>query len=190
MKPSELKTWQSITLGIICGAVILASILLITLPDQMTPLTILPTVTVPPYQVYVIGAVRTPGVVQLTRNSRIQDAINASGGVMDDANLAQINLAAVVTDGQKIIIPKIGDPPIQDSTTKVESSLAETPVISLNSANQQDLEKLPGIGEEKAKAIIIEREKRGRFQSIDELSEISGITRNLLNQIRPFLYID
>jgi competence protein ComEA len=190
MKQSELKTWQSLIFGIIIGAVILAAIFIISLPDRMTPLIILPTVTFSPFQVYVVGAVKIPGVVQLSRNSRIQDAINASGGVLDDADLAQLNLAALVTDGQKIFVPKIGDPKIQESMTNSVPNSTEKTFISLNSANQKDLEKLPGIGEEKAKAIIIEREKRGRFQSIDELSEISGITQNLINQIRPFLYID
>jgi competence protein ComEA len=190
MKLPELKTWQSILFGMVLGAAILAAVVLISLPDRMSPLVILPTVTVSPIKIHITGAITNPGVVNIPVNSRIQDAINAAGGVTDEADLAPINLAAVVTDGQKIIIPILGETLDQNSVTVQKSSSDGSLLISLNSADQKELEKLPGIGEEKAKAIIAERDKRGRFQFVDDLSDIPGFTQNLLNQIRPFLYIE
>ncbi|HEX7557491.1 MAG TPA: hypothetical protein VF338_12755, partial [Leptolinea sp.] len=77
MKPSELKTWQSITLGILVGAVAIAAIILISLPDRMTPLVILPTSSPPLMQIYITGAVKSPGVVFLSPDKRIQDALLA-----------------------------------------------------------------------------------------------------------------
>jgi competence protein ComEA len=190
MKPPELKTWQSILLGMILGAVILAAALLVSLPDRMTPIIQLPTSTVSLLQVYVVGAVKSPGVVQVPVDSRIQDVLNAADGVNDNADLGQLNLAAVVGDGQKIYVPVPGEIPNQTGTEYASNTKDDSFHISLNSASQKELEKLPGIGEEKAKAIIAEREKRGRFQSIDDLMDIPGITQKIFIQIRPYLYLD
>jgi competence protein ComEA len=188
MKPPELKTWQSIAFGMILGAVLLASALLISLPDRMSPIAILPTITISPIQIHMVGAINNPGVVLIPLNSRIQDAINAAGGVTDKADLGQLNLAARVNDGQKVIVPVLGE--TLESIPTQKTSSEEIPVLSINKATQEDFEKLPGIGEEKARAIIAEREKRGQFQSVDELLQIPGITQNIFNQIRPFLVMD
>jgi competence protein ComEA len=190
MKPPDLKTWQSITIGMILGAIILAAGLLISLPDRMSPIVILPTTTISPIQVYVVGEIKEPGVVQISLNSRIQDVINAAGGATENADLSQLNLAARVSDGQKVVVPEVGKNLITQSTALPQSSIVEIPTISINSASQKEFEKLPGIGEEKAKAIISEREKRGRFQSIDEVSQVPGITQNIFIQIRPYLCLD
>lgn len=190
MKPPELKTWQSILLGMVLGAILLAAVILVSLPDRMTPIKILPTSTASLLQVHVIGAVKAPGVVRVPVDSRIQDVLLSAGGAQDNADLAQLNLAAIVTDGQKISVPLIGENPEFVGMKSVEKGSDSSSLIALNSASQKELEKLPGIGEEKAKAIVAEREKRGGFHSINELKEISGITQNIFDQIRPFLYLD
>jgi competence protein ComEA len=193
MKPPELNQWQSITLGILAGAVIMAAALLISLPDRTVPLTLLPSVSPAPLVVYVTGQVKSAGVYHLSPGSRVQDVIDASGGLLPDADLQQVNPAALVVDGQKIEILKIGQS-IEQASKSVEKN-ADTGSnsrlrISLNKATQKELESLPGIGEEKAKSIIIEREIKGRFQSVDELLNIDGITQKLMDQIRSYLYIE
>ena len=190
MKLPELNTWQSILLGIVTGATVLAAVFSVTLPDRMTPLRILPTMTMSPYQVYVSGAVKNPGVVVLPSGSRVQNAINAAGGAADNADLQQLNLAAIVNDGQKIFVPGFSEKTHYAATDAVSNSVENDLQISLNQASQKEFETLPGIGEEKAKAILLERQKRGKFNSIDELLEIPGITRNIINQIRPYIVLD
>jgi competence protein ComEA len=189
MKPPELKTWQAILLGFIGGAITLTAVFYISLPDKMIPLTILPTSTPAPVVIYVTGAVVKPGVLQISPDSRIQDAILAAGGSLESSDLDQINLAAPVVDGQKIFIPIKGEPVASQKSTN-STKVTETLSIHLNTATAKDLELLPGIGEEKAAAIVAERAKRGRFQSIDDLLTVSGISKNILLQIKPFTILD
>lgn len=189
MKLPENRTWLPVAFGVVIGAILLAAIMLISLPDRTTPLNILPTRTAAPFQVYVTGAVNKPGVVKVIPGSRVQDALKAAGDVLPAADLQQINLASIVTDGQKIVVPIIGEM-VQQKSLNITLPNDDTLVMSLNKATQKDLEKLPGIGEEKAKAIIAERLNRGSFQSVDELSEITGFSEKLINQIRPYLTIE
>jgi competence protein ComEA len=189
MKPPELKTWQAILLGFIGGAVALAAAISISLPDRMVPLTMLPTNTPAPVIVHVSGAVNKPGLYTLSPENRVQDAVIAAGGTTELADLDKVNLAAPVVDGQKIDIPLIGVPSNQQNSSGIVGA-SETLVIHLNTATIKDLDLLPGIGTEKAAAIIAEREKRGRFQSIDELLTIPGISKNIFEQIQPFIMLD
>jgi competence protein ComEA len=193
MKPPELNQWQSIALGIVIGAAVMAAGLLISLPDRTIPLSILPTLTPSPLVIYLTGEVKSPGVLQVSPGSRIQDVVTASGGLLPEADIEQINLAAPVTDGQKIHIPRIGQQVAQTSKTMLKNTSPETDStmqISLNKATQKELESLPGIGEEKASDIISEREKRGGFLSVDDLLGINGFSQKLIDQIRPYLYIE
>ncbi|MEI8132301.1 MAG: helix-hairpin-helix domain-containing protein [Leptolinea sp.] len=189
MKPPDLKIWQAILLGFIGGAVTLAALFYISLPDKMVPLIILPTATSSPIIVYVTGAVVNPGVLHLAPQSRVQDSITEAGGPLETAALDQINLAAPIVDGQKIYVPIKGELIVQQQSEKTTTP-TETTIIHLNTATAKDLDLLPGIGEERAAAIIIEREKRGRFQSIEDLLTVSGISKNLFLQIQPFIMLD
>ncbi len=190
MKPPELNQWQSIALGVVAGAAIMAAAFVVTLPDRTIPLTILPTATPSPLVVYITGAVKSPGVFHVQPGSRIQDVIEASGGYLEGADLQRINLAAPVSDGQRIDIPLTGivETRVQAKSTEINS--AEILNVSLNTASQKELESLPGIGVEKASKILAEREKRGRFLKIDDLLEIDGFSQKLVEQIRPYLYIE
>ena len=192
MKPPELNQWQSILLGILIGAVIIAAAFVISLPDRSVPLKLLPTLTQAPVLVHVSGAVKSPGVVQVIPGSRVQDVINAAGGFLPEADQNRANLAAVVIDGQKIQIPVMGEEkePDTKSASKSLSGETESTLISLNTASQKELESLPGIGQEKAKDIIAEREKRGGFQSVDDLLQIDGFSAKLMEQIKPLVYIE
>lgn len=168
----------------------MAAAFVVTLPDRSVPLTVLPTGTTPPLVIYITGAVKNPGVFNVQPGSRIQDVIETSGGYLESADLQRINLAAPVSDGQRIDIPFSGEDSDRVSAKSTDQNTAGIQNISLNMASQKELESLPGIGVDKATKILTEREKRGRFQKVDDLLEIDGFSQKLVDQIRPYLYIE
>jgi competence protein ComEA len=129
--------------------------------------------------VHVAGAVGKPGVVELTQGARVVDAVKAAGGGTADADLDRLNLAAVLTDGQRVFVPKGGqsDPLPGAGTGTGAGGSSGTPAgpVSLNTASQAELETLPGVGPVLAQAIIAERERRGGFRSVNELRNVRGI---------------
>jgi competence protein ComEA len=153
--------------------------------------------------VHVVGAVRASGVVQLTNGARVRDAIVAAGGATADADLQRMNLAAKVTDGQRIVVPRIGQPdppPIAGSDptgagdgaatsggTTADGSPTEP--ININTATEQQLEALPGIGPSLAAAIVQEREKLGGFKTIDDLKQVRGIGDGRFADIRDHVTV-
>ncbi len=129
--------------------------------------------------VHVAGDVARPGVVRVAAGARVVDAIEAAGGGLPDADLDRLNLAAKVTDGQRVAVAKIGAPaPVEAgaATGGVDpAGGASTGPINLNTATAAQLEELPGIGPSLAAAIIAEREKRGGFTAVSELQDVRGI---------------
>lgn len=129
--------------------------------------------------VHVAGDVVRPGVVRVSAGARVVDAIEAAGGGLPDADLDRLNLAAKVTDGQRVAVAKIGAPaPIETGAATGGADPAggaATGPINLNTATATQLEELPGIGPSLAAAIIAEREKRGGFTAVTELQDVRGI---------------
>ncbi len=99
------------------------------------------------------------------------------GGGLGDADLDRLNLAAKVVDGERIFVPKVGqaDPAPASSASGGASAPGSTGPINLNTATQAELEELPGIGPSLAQAILTERQRRGRFTSVNELRTVRGI---------------
>lgn len=127
--------------------------------------------------VHVAGAVAEPGVIELGAGSRVIDAVEAVGGARPDGDLDRLNLAATVADGQRVMVPVIGQPlpPGDPAGATGDPTLVEGGLLDLNTATQEQLEELPGIGPALAGAILDEREKRGGFQSVDDLKGVRGI---------------
>jgi competence protein ComEA len=129
--------------------------------------------------VHVAGAVATPGVVTLPAGRRVVDAIDAAGGAAADADLDRLNLAAPLSDGQRIAVARRGQPaPPLDATaagTTAEGGSENGGPVNLNTATQQQLESLPGIGPTLAQAIIDERERSGGFRAVEDLRRVHGI---------------
>lgn len=121
----------------------------------------------------VSGAVRKPGVVRVNSGSRVFEAVDQAGGVSEDADLRTINLAAVVRDGQKIYIPRVGEMMLE--STENNWSTNERDKLDLNSASASSLEELDGIGVKTAEKIIAYREEHGGFRNVEELMQVSGI---------------
>lgn len=132
--------------------------------------------------VHVAGAVLHPGVVELDSGARVIDAVEAAGGGLTDADLDRLNLAAKVVDGQRVLVQRVGDPPVPDAAVADPGGgaggpdgAATTTLVDLNSATSVQLEELPGIGPALAEAIITERTRRGGFRSVNELRDVRGI---------------
>lgn len=160
-----------------------------------------PTPTAQRLLVHVAGQVREPGVVSLGAGARVQDAVEAAGGLADDADTSRVNLARPVTDGERIWVPQPGEEvpelveaPVSPGVgggdaagTGVGSGAQEgagSP-INLNTADQAMLEELPGVGPVTAAAIIQWRSEHGLFSSPDELLEVSGIGEATLEKLLP-----
>jgi competence protein ComEA len=137
------------------------------------------TTTTAEFWVDVTGAVVHPGVYRLPSGARATDAVAMAGGPAADGELESINLAARVSDGQRIYVPRRGEPPPagQGVTSSPEP-------VDLNSATLEQLDTLPGVGPATARAIIDWRTQHGRFQSVDDLSHIRGLGRSRIDALR------
>lgn len=137
-----------------------------------------------PVIVDVAGWVRRPGVYEFASGDRVIDAVNRAGGARKGADLTTLNLAAPLTDGTQIVVPKPGaTAPGGTGTTSTTSGAA---LININTASEIDLETLPGVGPVTAAAIIDYRTQNGPFAAVDDLIDVSGIGPATLEQIRPF----
>ncbi|NLJ33035.1 MAG: ComEA family DNA-binding protein [Firmicutes bacterium] len=121
--------------------------------------------------IHVAGAVAKSGVYRLPEGSRVIDALEAAGGGREDADIHALNLADVLTDGQRYYVPTLEETAGQNGST---SGLAGGKV-NINRASQAELETLPGIGPVLAQRIISHREGQGPFQRPEDLKKVSGI---------------
>ncbi|MDQ2952131.1 MAG: SLBB domain-containing protein [Chloroflexota bacterium] len=129
----------------------------------------------------VAGAVVRPGVVRLAYGTRVGDAIAAAGGPAPEADLGALNRAALLRDGARVYVPRIGEVPPAGSV----GSEAETR-IDLSHATAVELASLPGIGPATATRIIRSREQRP-FAKVDELQTRGLVTARVLADIRDLL---
>lgn len=149
--------------------------------------------------VHVDGAVRSPGVVQVEAGARVQDAVDAAGGLAAEADTTRLNLARPVADGERLWVPRPGEevpdlveaaagmPPDQPDGPGGSGSAGGGSIlqVNLNGADQAALEELPGVGPVTAAAIIQWRTEHGRFSTTDELLEVSGIGEATLDKLLP-----
>jgi competence protein ComEA len=135
----------------------------------------------PPVVVHVVGAVRVPGLYRLGRGQRVADAVERAGGATGKADLALINLAAPVADGQQIVVPARA-PPGGAAGGDGGGHAAAGPV-HLNTATLEQLDELPGVGPVTAQKILDYRQKHGAFSSVRELDAIPGIGPARLAQL-------
>jgi competence protein ComEA len=149
----------------------------------------------PTILVHVIGAVAKPGVVRLPEGTRVEDALAAAGGLRADADPAELNLAAVVSDGTQIIIGTKASPrgEVREGSTSGGSvstgTTAVGAIIDLNTATLAQLDTIPGIGPVTAQAILDYRTKHGKFTKIEELQEVDGIGTKTYAQIAPHVRV-
>lgn len=128
------------------------------------------------------GAVRQPGVHRLPQGSRIVDLLERAGGPDPTLDLDRVNLAAQLTDGQRVWFPRTGEtaPSVVDGGA---GSGGASGSIDVNTASAEELDRLPGIGPALAAAIVTERTRRGPFRSLDDLQRVKGISRSKIDAL-------
>lgn len=143
--------------------------------------------------VHVLGAVRHPGLVRLPENSRVQDAIDAAGGLGRQADPGELNLAQPLSDGQQVLIGSARHPAGEVREQQGSGGASSGPIaqgaLDLNRANQSQLEELPEVGPVTAQAILAWRQEHGRFSRIEELQEVDGIGPKTYSQIAPHVRV-
>ena len=138
------------------------------------------------------GAVKYPGVYELTDADRVVDAITLAGGYTDGANATLINHAQKLQDEMVIYIPLQGEEPelaVQPFSGGTGSAQADSSKVNINVADETQLTTLPGIGPAKAKAIIAHRDEQGKFKSIEGLKDVTGIGDKTFEQLKDLIDI-
>ena len=137
------------------------------------------------------GEVNEPKVTELPEGSRVEDAIEAAGGLTDEADMTNINRAAFVSDGEKILIPSKNDAVSgSDGTyTGVQPGGYADDRIDINTADSAELQKLNGVGPATAEKIISYRESNGRFKSVEEIKNVSGIGDKTYEKIKEHIRV-
>ena len=141
----------------------------------------------------VAGAVARPGLVRLRGGDRVADAVAAAGGVTAEAEIAGLNQARVVADGEQVRVPRAGEAPPPSPATPggTGGAAAGGPAspVDLNRATLAELDTLPGVGPATATAIIAWRDENGRFRRVDDLLEVPGIGPTRLERLRPLVRV-
>lgn len=142
--------------------------------------------------VHVAGAVARPGVYELAAGSRVVDAVDAAGGTTPEADPAGLNLAAPVTDGERVYVLRAGEvPPVAPAPSPRAPGGATTTAtagpVDLNRATVEELDDLPGVGPATATAIVAHREEHGPFAGVDDLEAVPGIGPAKLAAIRELV---
>jgi len=150
----------------------------------------------PAVLVDVRGAVREPGVYAFWESDvRVYQAVERAGGFAEDADLERVNRAAPLRDGQVLHIPRIGEPPSGEDTRALSGPAAggvrtEQLRVNPNTADVEELMRLPGIGPTRAQDIVAYREEHGPFRSVDEVQNVAGIGPKTFAKIRPYLVVE
>lgn len=143
-------------------------------------------------KVYVTGEVNSPGVIELEEGARIEDAIEGAGGIKAEANLKDINLAYEVSDGEKIYIPNLAEMETEEPEIQQSSNGAGTTSnskVNINKATSAELTTVPGIGESTAQKIIAYRDENGKFKSVEDIKNVSGIGDSKYEKIKDYISV-
>jgi competence protein ComEA len=191
------------------GVVLTAGGLTLSKQTRPSPITIQPpeptpqpepTATSGPIQVYVNGQVAAPNVYELSPASLIGDAIEAAGGWTDEANTAVVNLAQPLVDGMQIYVPSlaevseaavpvVSDPAPLTRSGEVIDMTAGGGLVNINTAGLEELDSLPGIGPSTAQKILDYRDENGRFNTIEELMNVSGIGEAKFDGVKDLITV-
>jgi competence protein ComEA len=147
--------------------------------------------------IHVAGAVAVPGIVQLAAGSRVHQAVAAAGGGTPTADLNRLNLAAVLTDGQKLYVPQAGEEipagssgPPGDAGEGTDGGTASAGgKVNLNTASVEELDALPKVGPVLAQRIVDWRKEHGPFKSIEEVDAVDGVGPKMLETLLPLVGI-
>jgi competence protein ComEA len=184
-----MKLWWAealrLALAVVVGLLAGGLILLLSRPSHGQGLRLSPPPTPAPLLVEVAGAVAQPGVYSLPAGSRVQDALQAASGLLAGAQTNELNLAALLEDGQRVRVPfKV------TSTAGAPSRSGEVLLVNINTASAEELERLPGIGPVLAAEIVSYRQEHGQFANVEAIQAVPGIGPGIFEHIQPFITIE
>jgi competence protein ComEA helix-hairpin-helix repeat region len=191
-----MKNVLYVLLGVMAGFVLAGVLVFVSRAPSGEPIILQPAPTAAPIAVHVIGAVPRPGLYEFPEGARVQDAIDAAGGMLAEANADALNLAALLEDGQQLDIPyKDGSEPTNNTSTfDLPSSATDTPannadedLININTASLEELDSLPGIGPTTAQKILDYRDENGPFSTIEDIMNVSGISPATFEDIQDLI---
>lgn len=150
--------------------------------------------------VHIMGEVLNEGIVEIPVGSRVSDAIDSAGGLKETADISNVNLAFVLEDGMKIVIPSVLENSIDDKNTNIftgggenvissSNGKEERALININTATKEEFETLPGIGSTIAIRIIKYREENGKFSSVEDIKKVNGIGDSKFNNIKDLICV-
>jgi competence protein ComEA len=191
-----MKTFLNIIIGILAGLFLAGGIYVAARAPQGESVELRAAPSPEPLRVHVAGAVVRPGVYTLDENGRVEDAVEAAGGFLIEADKNALNLAARLEDGERVDIPFVaGFVPEDGSGFAVITEGAPSPsplgddLVDINTASLEELDKLPGIGPTIAQRIIEYREENGLFASIDDIVNVPGIGSATFAEIRDLITV-
>jgi competence protein ComEA len=138
-------------------------------------------------QVYVTGAVNSPGVYPLDEGSRWIDALEAAGGATAEADLTRVNLAKRAVDQDQIVVPRVGESPAAVAGASQSPSGA---LVNINTASQEELESLSGVGEVRAQSIIQSRTVDGAFVQVEDLVLRKLVPQSVFEEIAALVVVE
>jgi competence protein ComEA len=181
-------------------AILAGLIALLTYRPPATVITILPppptaspapSATPGPVRVDVTGAVvNANAIYSLPPGSRVQDAVNAAGGFAPGADKDSVNLAQVLSDGQQVHIPIIGEKVAAPASSGAAAKASPGDPVHINAATLTELQRLPGVGPAIAQDILTYRQQHGPFKTLDDLDDVPGIGSTRLEQWQGLIVFD
>ena len=142
----------------------------------------------PEVVISVVGRVPHPGLIHLPDGSRVADALAAAGGVVPGTDLMGLNVARRLADGEQLLVG-VAPPPGQPASNQVSGAPGAPQVVNLNTATLEQLDALPGVGTVTAQRILDWRAAHGRFTSVDQLRQVSGIGSARLARLKHLVRV-
>ena len=130
------------------------------------------------------GEVKNPGVYQMKVGDRVKDALEAAGGLTEEADSQKVNLAKRLEDQMVIVVPKVGEEAEEIPAGATSKEATKEGKVNINTATVEELKTLKGVGEKKAEAIIEYRKKNGSFQTKEDLMKVRGIGKKLFESFQ------
>ena len=130
------------------------------------------------------GEVKNPGVYQMKAGDRVKDALEAAGGLTEEADSQKVNLAKRLEDQMVIVVSKVGEEDEEIPAGETRKEATKEGKVNINTATVEELKTLKGVGEKKAEAIIEYRKKNGSFQTKEDLMKVRGIGKKLFESFQ------
>ncbi|HWQ84529.1 MAG TPA: helix-hairpin-helix domain-containing protein [Anaerolineales bacterium] len=193
-----MKTWQATLFAVLCTLLVTGIVYLVSQPERGAPIQLLPAPTPSPLVIQISGAVHQPGMYPLPAGSRLNDAIQAAGGLLPEADNSQLNLASPLVDGSLVVIPQKSDPDASAITAPGflptsqprSGAIIVQGLLDINRATAGEFESLPEIGPVIAQRIVDYRSANGPFTTLEAIQNVSGIGPAKYEKIKPLITLD